>query len=970
MSENHIQSSFNSGEWAPQLYARVDIQRYRSGAALLENFFVDYRGGASTRTGTGYVIQAWDSTHPVRLIRFQAGFNNGYAMEFGQGYMRPLYYGAPILNIPTAITGATQTNPCVLTIASSTPTLGQWIYVAGVGGMTQLNGRYFKVINVAGTAVSIGDLNGANINSTGYTAYTTGGTSGTLYTISTPYAGADLALLKFSQTGNLMVLVHPNYVPYSLTFVSATNWILAAIPIGPTISAPTSISISTTLPPYVYDPYPSNVVWGHSYYSYCVTAVTANGQESIASNVVGCGPVSDMRVFPSYGTNQIGWASVAGAQYYKIYAANISTFGIQPPTVQYGYEGYSIGNTFVDDNIAPDFSQGIPVAQNPFASGGVGVASVDVTVPGTYTTVPAVSDSGSPTTPATYYAVLSANALPTITSGGTGYAAGDLVSFGYGITMVVLTVSAGVISSWALLGPGSITAGSTPSNPLSQANSNGGGTGATATVIWGVGQVVVTNGGEGYGSTPTIIFTPSGASATAILQPTTNGNPSTCGFFQQRLVLAGPTNAPQTFNMSQPGDYYNYDIHQPVVASDAITGTLISNQPNNIKSIVSVPAGMLVFTDQAAWVVNGGGSFQGISAAVSPENIVAAAQSFIGANDLPPITINYDILFCQSKGNQVRDLAYNIYFNVFTGTDISLISSHLFYGYNLTEWAWAESPFFVVWAVRNDGILLSLTFLKEQEFAGWAHTTTTNGAFQSVCAVTENTATAGTVDAVYTVVKRVINGNTIRYIERFADRAFPNGLISSWCVDCGQQFTGSATLSFQGAEHLAGQTVTGLAQDNLNNVVKIVPFAMPVSGFFTLPAPTAPGATGWTTVTIGLAFNCSLQTLPLEVGEPSIQGKTKAINSVVVRVADTLGLSIGSSASTLVPMKDLVEGNVSSMLTGQPSQIVTGLVNGDAKTVLDPTYTVPGQYYIRQSNPYPASVLGVFPQFTSEGRER
>ena len=98
---------------------------------------------------------------------------------------------------------ATQANPCVLTIASSTPTLGQWIYVAGVGGMTQLNGRYFKVINVVGTAVSIGDLNGVNINSTGYTAYTSGGTSGTLYTISTPYAGADLALLKFSQTGTL-----------------------------------------------------------------------------------------------------------------------------------------------------------------------------------------------------------------------------------------------------------------------------------------------------------------------------------------------------------------------------------------------------------------------------------------------------------------------------------------------------------------------------------------------------------------------------------------------------------------------------------------------------------------------------------------------------------------------------------------------------------------------------------------------
>ena len=89
-----------------------------------------------------------------------------------------------------------------------------------------------------------------------------------------------------------------------------------------------------------------------------------------------------------------------------------------------------------------------------------------------------------------------------------------------------------------------------------------------------------------------------------------------------------------------------------------------------------------------------------------------------------------------------------------------------------------------------------------------------------------------------------------------------------------------------------------------------------------------------------------------------------------MRVADTLGLSIGSSAGTVVPMKDLVIGNVSSMLTGQPSQRVTDLVNGDAQTFLDPTYTVPGQYYIQQNKPYPATVLGVFPQFNSEGRER
>ena len=753
MTETHVQASFNSGEWAPQLFARVDIQKYRSGAALMQNFFVDYRGGASTRTGTQYVATAHDTLHPIRLIKFQAGFNIGYCLEFGQNYIRPIYRGAVV--------------------------------------------------------------------------------PGTI--IASPYAGADLALLKFCQTGNIMILAHPNYVPYSLTYVSGTNWVLAPIPIGPTISAPTGVSVSSTLPPYVYDPYPSNIVIGYSFYSYVVTAVTATGQESLASAVVGTGPLADMRVFPSYGTNQISWTASVGAVYYKVYEANISTYGIQPPTVQYGYVGYSTGTNFVDGNIAPDFSQGIPVAQNPFASAGVGVASVNVIAPGTYTTVPTVSFSGSPSVPATAYVVLSSAGTPTINAGGSAFIAGDTVSFGNGLSLTVLTVSSGVITSWALAGPGSITFGSTPTNPVSQVSTTGVGTGAKAIITWGVGQVVVNNGGNGYTSTPVVNFSAGYASASAVLQPATNGNPAVCAFFQQRLVLAGPVASSQTFNMSQPGDYYNFNIHQPVVASDAITGTLVSNQPNVIKSIVSVPAGMLIFTDQAAWVVNGGGSFQGVSAAVSPENIVATAQSFIGANDLPPIISNYDILFVQSKGNQVRDLAYNIYFNVFTGTDVSLIASHLFYGYELTQWAWAESPFFIVWAIRNDGTLLSLTFLKEQEFQGWAHHNTPNGVFTSVCTVTEATSSAGVVDAPYFAVTRNINGTTVQYIERMAERAFPNGLISSWCVDSGQQYTGAPTLSFSGAIHLAGQVVTGLAQDSLGNTIQLTPFTMPLTGSFTLP---------------------------------------------------------------------------------------------------------------------------------------
>jgi nitrous oxidase accessory protein NosD len=136
---------------------------------------------------------------------------------------------------------------------------------------------------------------------------------------------------------------------------------------------------------------------------------------------------------------------------------------------------------------------------------------------------------------------------------------------------------------------------------------------------------------------------------------------------------------------------------------------------------------------------------------------------------------------------------------------------------------------------------------------------------------------------------------------------------------------------------------------------------MASTGFFTL-------ATAASVVTIGLAYDCDLQSLPLDVGEPSIQGVVKKITAVDVRVVDTLGLQIGSSFDDLVDMQDLVIGNLSSALTGQTTQVVSDLVTGDAITYLDPTYTVPGQYCIRQDKPYPATIAGLFPRFEGEKR--
>ena len=144
------------------------------------------------------------------------------------------------------------------------------------------------------------------------------------------------------------------------------------------------------------------------------------------------------------------------------------------------------------------------------------------------------------------------------------------------------------------------------------------------------------------------------------------------------------------------------------------------------------------------------------------------------------IKVNYDVLFVQSLGTLVRDLEYNFFVNIYAGQDISLFSNHLFENYQLVQWAWAKEPYKVIWAVRNDGKLLSLTYVKEQKVFGWTRHDT-NGAFLSV-----TTASEPPIDAVYFVVKRYIPGKQqfAYFIERMDDRQW-QGPEDPWCVDAG-----------------------------------------------------------------------------------------------------------------------------------------------------------------------------------------
>ncbi|MEI6282428.1 MAG: hypothetical protein WCP82_06900, partial [Alphaproteobacteria bacterium] len=132
----------------------------------------------------------------------------------------------------------------------------------------------------------------------------------------------------------------------------------------------------------------------------------------------------------------------------------------------------------------------------------------------------------------------------------------------------------------------------------------------------------------------------------------------------------------------------------------------------------------------------------------------------------------------QAKGSVIRNLSYNFWINVFTGVDITYLSSHLFVGYQIETMSWCEEPFKLMWCVRDDGTLLCLTTLKTQEVMAWSRHDT-QGLFVNSTSVTEPP-----VDALYLCTQRFVGGGDAPFlIERLNDRLWP-AAEDAWCVDC------------------------------------------------------------------------------------------------------------------------------------------------------------------------------------------
>ena len=213
-------------------------------------------------------------------------------------------------------------------------------------------------------------------------------------------------------------------------------------------------------------------------------------------------------------------------------------------------------------------------------------------------------------------------------------------------------------------------------------------------------------------------------------------------------------------------------------------------------------------------------------------------------------------------------------------------------------------------------------------------------------AVVESIATIpGTADEddLYMIVKRTVNGSTVRYIEYLSNYEFGTDIKDAYFVDCGLTYSGSAATSLSGLNHLEGEKVVVLG-DGATHPDRTVS-----SGAITLSRSVKKAH-------IGFNYISTLQTMRIDSGgtEGTSQGKTKRINNITLRLYKSVGVKVGSSETELdlIPFRSSAD-DMSEAL---------GMFTGDKEVEFRGGYDNDGFVFVKQDQPLPLTVLAIFPR--------
>lgn len=403
--------------------------------------------------------------------------------------------------------------------------------------------------------------------------------------------------------------------------------------------------------------------------------------------------------------------------------------------------------------------------------------------------------------------------------------------------------------------------------------------------------------------------------------------PGAVAYYDQRAAWAGTTNGPQEVALSRAGTEDNFNYSIPAKDADSIQFKLASRENNAILHLVPM-ADLIAATPAALWRISGG-----LSEVLTPITLMAKEQTFVGSAQAKPLKVGNTMVYVAARGGHLREFGYDGDKNGYISGDLCVRAPHLFDADSVRTITLQLAPYPIIWSCMASGILVGLTYIPEQQ-VGAFHWHDTRGYFEDATTIYEDGR-----DVTYFVIRRTIDGNTVRYIERSADRNFDDP-VDQFFVDCGATYRGAAANTVTGIDWLEGEEVSILADGAVVDPQTIT------GGVLTLPDGIEAEV-----ITFGLPYVTDLQTLPmaLEVSGYA-QGMPKNVNTVYMRVYRSSGIFAGPSFTELTEHK---QRTTESM--GSPP----GLKSEEIEIVIKGAWTDDGSVCVRQSDPLALTVLSM-----------
>lgn len=357
------------------------------------------------------------------------------------------------------------------------------------------------------------------------------------------------------------------------------------------------------------------------------------------------------------------------------------------------------------------------------------------------------------------------------------------------------------------------------------------------------------------------------------------GFPRTGTIHQQRMICAGTTKYPRTVWGSRIAEPLDFELWTN--DNDAFSFTIDTDESTAITYVTSAKD-LVVLTESGEFSMR-----SGVEKPITPTNVRVVPEKNHGTAQVRPVLVGDETMFVQRAGRKIRTLGWRYEFDSYKAPDITALADHITKS-GITSMTFQQEPDLLLWATRTDGKFLTCTVDRDQQpsVIGWAlHET--QGSVECFASIP-----VGDREDVWAIVRRTINGATVRMIERFNGDFEPlhpstttAGPVYGCTVDCGSIVDNAAGQSTFTVAHLPNTVVTVVADGSPMGA-----FTTNGSGQLTLPRTSK-------RTLIGLAYQCeaALLTPELGTGEGSAQGNAARTAELSMRFLDTIGAKVVDS---------------------------------------------------------------------------